>query len=206
MAIVKFSLGLLGAVTAAIAAVFIAVAVGLFTFVGSADAIEIPEIRVSTTDGRILAEDIDFLFEPGRFVPDLGTAQLHIRTADGTPVFAGVTDQATADRFLSGDIDPRRPTFWVTTAEGPTADLAWDLSENAWTFVVVGEDGTTPDEVLIGGTLSASPFRLAASTVAGLGAATGVAGGLILLAAARLGKRSPSTPQPTTSVPVAAGV
>ena len=100
MAIIKFSLGVLGAITMAIAAMLIAVAVGLITWIGSEDAVVIPEIHLSPTNGMVLAEDVDFLFEESRFVPDLGTASLRIRSADDSPLFAGITDRLTADRFL----------------------------------------------------------------------------------------------------------
>lgn len=206
MALVKFSLGVLGGVTLAIAAVLVAVSVGLFTFVGSSDAIEIPDVHITTTDGTILAEDIEFLFGDAQFLPDLGTANLRIRSTDGTPVFAGVTDRLTAERFLADADDPRRLGFWVASAEGPTADLAWDLDGDQWTFVVAGADGVAPGEVVIGGTLAASPFRFAAGTVAGLGVATGIAGGLLLLASVRLGRRrGPVAPTPRRPVPATAG-
>lgn len=204
MALVKFSLGVLGGVTVAVAAVLVAVSVGLFALVGSADAIEIPDVHLTTTDGTILAEDIEFLFDDAQFVPDLGAASLTIRSTDGTPVFAGVTDRLTAERFLAGEEDPRRLGFWVATAEGPTANLAWDLDGDQWTFVVAGTDGEAPTEVVISGTVAASPFRLAAGTVAGLGVATGIAGGLLLVASVRLGRRRSMAPTPRHPIPATA--
>lgn len=208
MAIVKFSLGALGAITVGIAAILVAVAVGLFTWIGSSDAIEIPEVHLTTSDGMILAEDIDFLFDEARFVPDLGTASLRIRSTDGTPLFAGITDALTAERFLGDGVDPRAQGFWLASAEGETADLVWDIQPGDWTFVVAGDDGLSPSTIVIDGELGAAPFRLAAGTVAGLGVATGVAGGLLLVAAFGLGRRRPSrsTPSQTARVPAAAGV
>ncbi|MFP5332125.1 MAG: hypothetical protein ACLGHX_07205 [Acidimicrobiia bacterium] len=204
MRLARFSLAVLGGVTVTVAAILIAVSVGLFTFIGGADTIEIPSVRVTPVEGRIDADDIAFFFDQGRFVPDVGTARLTIRNPDGTPLFAGVTDQLTADRFIDGD--PRRYGIWLATAEGASADLAWDLQGDDWVFVVSNADGTVPAQVVVGGSLAASPFRLAASTVAGLGVATGVAGGLLLLAAARLGRRRPDHTVPPSRVPVAAGV
>lgn len=208
MAIVKFSLGALGAITIGIAAILVAVAVGLFTWIGSSDAIEIPELHVTTGDGMILAEDIDFLFDEARFVPDLGTASLRIRSTDGTPLFAGITDRLTAERFLVNGVDPRTQGFWLASAEGEIADLVWDIQPGDWTFVVAGDNGLAPSTIVIDGELGAAPFRLAAGTVAGLGVATGVAGGLLLVAAIGLGRRrtAASTPSQSARVPAAAGV
>jgi hypothetical protein len=206
MAIVKFSLGALGAITIGIAAILVAVAVGLFTWIGSSDAIEIPEVHLATTNGMILAEDIDFLFDEARFVPDLGTASLRIRSSDGTPLFAGITDRLTADRFLGDGIDPRDQTFWLASAQGATADLVWDIRPGDWTFVVATSNGLTPANIVIDGELSAAPFRLAAGTVGGLGVATGVAGGLLLVAAIGLGRRRPPTPSRPIRLPAGAGV
>ncbi|MEX2655232.1 MAG: hypothetical protein WD532_09430 [Acidimicrobiia bacterium] len=204
MTFVKFSLGTLGAVTVAIAATLVSVAVGLFTWIGSNDAIQIPEIR--TTNGTILAEDMDFLFDEALFVPDLGTASLRIRATDGSPVFAGITDRLTAERFLGEGVDPRSQNFWLASAEGATADLVWKVEPGDWTLVVAGDDGLPPSSVVIDGELSAAPFRLAAGTVAALGVATGVAGGLLLVAALGLGGRRPSDPNRSTPTPVTAGV
>lgn len=206
MTFVKFSLGTLGAITVAVAATLVAVAVGLFTLIGSNDAIDIPEAHLSTTNGMILAEDIDFLFEEARFVPELGTARIRIRTTDGSPVFAGITDGLTADRFLGEGVDPRAQSFWLASAEGAIADLVWDIEPGDWTFVVAGNDGLSPTSIVIDGELSAAPFRLAAGTVGGLGVATGVAGGLLLVAALGLGRRRPSAPGGPTPTPVTAGV
>lgn len=206
MTFVKFSLGTLGAVTVAVAATLVAVAVGLFTLIGSNDAIQIPEVHLSATNGMIFAEDMDFLFDDARFVPELGTANLRIRTTSGDPVFAGITDRLTAERFLGEGIDPRSQSFWLASAEGASADLVWDIEPGDWTFVVAGDDGFSPSSVVIDGELSAAPFRLAAGTVAGLGVATGVAGGLLLVAALGLGRRRPSAPNRPTPTPVPAGV
>lgn len=209
MAIVKFSLGALGAITLGIAAILVAVAVGLFTWIGSSDAIEIPEVHLTTSGGVILAEDIDFLFDEARFVPDLGTASLRIRTTDGDPVFAGITDRLTAERFLGDGVDPRSQGFWLASAEGDVANLVWDIQPGDWTFVVAGGNGISPSTIVIDGELGAAPFRLAAGTVAGLGVATGVAGGLLLVAAFGLGRRRPAAPsssRPSTRVPATAGV
>lgn len=204
MAIIKFSLGALGAVTVAVAAMLIAVAVGLITWIGSEDAVAIPEIHLATTNGMVLAEDVDFLFEESRFVPDLGTASLRIRSADGSPLFAGITDSLTADRFLGEGVDPRTQGFWLASAEGAVADLVWDIQPGDWTFVVAGTDGTLPSAIVIDGEVAAAPFRLAAGTVGGLGVATGVAGGLLLMAALSLGRGRPSSAAPNRRIPAAA--
>ena len=204
MAIIKFSLGALGAVTVAVAAMLIAVAVGLFTWIGSEEAVVIPEIHLATTNGMVLAEDVDSLFEESRFVPDLGTASLRIRSADDSPLFAGITDRLTADRFLGDGIDPRTQGFWLASAEGPVANLVWDIQPGDWTFVVAGSDGTVPSAVVIDGEVAAAPFRLAAGTVGGLGVATGVAGGLLLMAALSLGRGRPSSSAPNRRIPAAA--
>ena len=201
MGFVRVSLGVLGGVTVAVAAVLVAVSVGLFTFIGGAETIPLPDVRVVPVDGRLTAEDISSLFDDGRFVTDPGTVSLTIRNADGTPVFAGITDRLTAERFVDGD--PRRLGLWLATAEGNEADLTWDFSGDDWVFVVADADGSAAGEVFISGTLAASPFRLAAGTVAALGVATGIAGGLLLLASARLGRRQP--PSTTTPSPVAVG-
>lgn len=206
MAIIKFSLGALGAITLAVSAMLIAVAVGLITWIGSEDSVLIPEIHLATTDGMILAEDVDFLFEESRFVPDLGTASLRIRSADDSPLFAGITDRLTADRFLGDGIDPRTQGFWLASAEGRVADLVWDIQPGEWTFVVAGTDGTLPAGIVIDGEVGAAPFRLAAGTVGGLGVATGVAGGLLLMSAISLGRNRRSSSTSRRGVPVAAGV
>jgi hypothetical protein len=206
MSIIKFSLGALGAITLTIAAMLIAVAVGLITWIGSDDAVVIPEIHLATTDGKILAEDVDFLFDESRFVPDLGTATLRIRSADGSPLFAGITDRLTADRFLGEGVEPRTQTFWLASAEGSVADLVWDIQPGEWTFVVAGADGTLPSGIVIDGEVAAAPFRLAAGTVGAIGVATGVAGGLLLLSALSLGRRRPPSSTPNRRVPAAAGV
>jgi hypothetical protein len=206
MAIIKVSLGALGAVTVAVAAMLIAVAIGLITWIGTEDAIVIPEIHLTTIDGMVLAEDVDFLFEDSRFVPDLGTASLRIRSADDSPLFAGVTDRLTADRFLGEGVDPRSQGFWLASAEGAVADLIWDIQPGDWTFVVAGSDGTLPSSIVIDGEVAAAPFRLAAGTVGALGVATGVAGGLLLMSALSLGRRRASAPAPSRRVPATAGV
>ncbi|HVR31760.1 MAG TPA: hypothetical protein VMS74_03525 [Acidimicrobiia bacterium] len=206
MSIVKFSIGVLGALTVAIGATLVAVAVGLFTWVGSGPSVQIPETHITTTNGMIVAEDIDFLFDDARFVPDLGTASLRIRTADGGAVFAGITDQLTADRFLGADVDPSTQGFWLASGTGDVADLVWDIQPGNWTFVVAGTDGLTPSSIVIDGELSAAPFRLAAGTVAGLGVATGVAGGLLLMAAFGIGRNRPPAPTRAARVPATAGV
>lgn len=206
MTLVKLSLGALGAVTLAVGAILMAVAVGLFTWIGSDESIAIPDVHMTTTDGMILADDIELLFDDARFVPDLGTANLTIQTTDGTPVFAGITDQLTANRFLGGDVDPRTQGFWLASAEGPVANLVWDIEPGEWSFVVVSEDGTSPTTVIIGGELGAAPFRLAAGTVGGLGLVTLVAGGLLLLAAIGLGRRRPPTTPHRSPVPATVGV
>ena len=206
MAIIKFSLGALGAVTVAVAAMLIAVAIGLITWIGSEDAVVIPEIHLATTDGMVLAEDVDFLFEESRFVPDLGTASLRIRSADDSPLFAGITDRLTADRFLGDGVDPRSQGFWLASAEGQVADLVWDIQPGDWTFVVAGSDGTLPSGIIIDGEVGAAPFRLAAGTVGALGVATGVAGGLLLVSALSLGRRRPSAPTASRRIPATAGV
>lgn len=206
MTLVKLSLGALGALTLAVGAILMAVAVGLFTWIGSDESIAIPDVHMTTTDGMILADDIELLFDDARFVPDLGTANLTIQTTDGTPVFAGITDQLTANRFLGGDVDPRTQGFWLASAEGPVANLVWDIEPGEWSFVVVSEDGASPTSVIIGGELGAAPFRLAAGTVGGLGLVTLVAGGLLLLAAIGLGRRRPPTTPHHSPVPATVGV
>ena len=206
MAIIKFSLGALGAITVAVAAMLIAVAIGLITWIGSEDAVRIPEIHLATTDGMVLAEDVDFLFEESRFVPDLGTASLRIRSADDSPLFAGITDRLTADRFLGEGVDPRTQGFWLASAEGAVANLVWDIQPGDWTFVVAGTDGKLPSGIVIDGEVAAAPFRLAAGTVGGLGVATGVAGGLLLMSALSLGRSRRSSSAPTRRIPAAAGV
>ena len=206
MGIIKFSLGALGAITVAVAAMLIAVAVGLITWIGSEDAVVIPEIHLETTNGMVLAEDVDFLFEESRFVPDLGTASLRIRSADNTPIFAGITDRLTADRFLGEGIDPRTQAFWLSAAEGRVAELVWDIQPGDWTFVVAGSDGSLPSGIVIEGEVAAAPFRLAAGTVGGLGVATGVAGGLLLMSALSLGRRRPPAKTSSARIPAAAGV
>ncbi|HSJ27701.1 MAG TPA: hypothetical protein VLB67_05775 [Acidimicrobiia bacterium] len=207
MNIIRFLLGALGAITLGIAAILVAVAVGLFTWLGTDEKVTIPEIHVSTSEGHIFAEDIEVLFDQARFVPDLGTANLRIRTEDGTAVFAGITDRLTADRFLSGSADPRDQAFWLTRGEGAVADLIWEIRPGQWTFVVVGEDGVAPSTVVIDGEIAAAPFRLAAGTVAGLGLATGIAGAFLLLAAGGLGRRRSSPPAaPASAFPATASV
>ncbi len=206
MAIIKFSLGALGAITVAVAAMLIAVAVGLITWIGSEDAVVIPEMRLATSDGMVLAEDVDFLFEESRFVPDLGTASLRFRSADATPLFVGITDRLTADRFLGEGVDPRSQSFWLASAEGAVADLVWDIQPGDWTFVVAGTDGTLPSDIVVDGEVAAAPFRLAAGTVGGLGVATGVAGGLLLMSAFSLGRGRSSSSAPSRRIPATAGV
>lgn len=188
MTLVKFFLGALGAIALGIGATLIAVAVGLLTWVGMGDTVVVPEIQLATSDGTVLAEEIDFLFEEARFVPDLGSASLHIRSTDGRPVFAGVTDRLTAQRFLGDGIDAASQTFWLTADHGPVADLVWDIRPGEWIFVVAGTDGSVPTDIVIEGELGASPFRVAAGKVAGIGLGAGVAGALLLVAAFGLGR------------------
>jgi hypothetical protein len=189
--IVKLTIGLLAAIAIAAGATLIAIAVGLLTWVGTEESVMIPEIHVPTTDGMILAEDIEFLFADARFVPDLGTAMLRVRSADGTRLFAGVTDRLTAERFLGDGVDPADQGFWLTSDRGTEAALMWDLEPGTWTFVVVGEGGATPTQIVIDGEISAAPFRLAAGTVGALGTAAAVAGGLLLVVTVGLGRGGP---------------
>ena len=206
MTLVKLSLGALGALTLAVGAILMAVAIGLFSWIGSDESIAIPEVHLTTTDGMILAEDIELLFDGARFVPDLGTANLTIQTTDGTPIFAGITDQLTASRFLGGDIDPRTQGFWLASAEGSVANLVWDIEPGEWSFVAVNEDGARPTSVIIGGELGAAPFRLAAGTVGGLGLLTLVAGGLLFMASIGLGRRRTPAVSHHSAVPATVGV
>ncbi len=205
MTLVKLSIGALGAVAIGIGVTLIAVAVGLLTWVGSDDSVMIPEIHVTTADGRIVAEDIEFLLADPRFVPDLGTATLRLRAADGSPVFAGITDSLTAGRFLEDGSHPSEQSFWLTSDHGGEATLTWDLGAGEWTFVVAGDDGIAPDQIVVAGELAAAPFRLAAATVGALGTAAAVAGGLLLTVAFGLGrtKRQPPVEPRPAPVPLA---
>jgi hypothetical protein len=200
--VVKVFLGALGAVAIGIGVILVAVAVGLLTWVGTNDTVVLPEIYMATEDGTILARDIEFLFEDARFVPELGSASLRVRSISGEPVFVGVTDHLTASRFLGDGISAPDQSFWLVSDQGVVADLAWDMKPGNWTFVVVAEDGSSPTEIAIEGELGAAPFRFAAGTVATLGLGAGVAGGLLLLVAVAAGRtRTVKAPTPRRKVP-----
>lgn len=203
MTFVKFFIGVLGAITIGVGAILVAVAVGLMTWVGTSDSVAIPEIHLTTSNGTVVAEDIAFLFEEARFVPDLGTASLRIRSTDGTPVFAGITDGLTADRFLMDGVDARSQSFWLTSDHGAVAELAWDIQPGDWSFVVTGDDEAIPAGVVIDGELGAAPFRLAAGTVGGIGFGAAMAGGLLLIVAFSL-RRERVVPAASARVPASA--
>lgn len=204
MTFVKLFIGALGAVAIGIGVILFAVAVGLLTWVGTDDTVVLPEIYLVTDDGTILSHDIEFLFQDARFVPEMGTASLRVRSVNGESVFVGVTDHLTASRFLGDGIAASDQSFWLASDQGVVADLAWDIQPGNWTFVVVSEDGSAPTQVAIEGELGADPFRFAAGTVAMLGVGAGVAGGLLLLVAFAVGRtRTVPSPAPRTKVPAA---
>lgn len=204
MTLVKLLIGALGAVAIGIGVILFAVAVGLLTWVGTDDTVVLPEIHLVTDNGTILSHDIDFLFQQARFVPELGTASLRVRSINGEPVLVGTTDNLTASRFLGDGISAPDQSFWLVSDHGVVADLAWDMQPGNWTFVVVSEDGSVPTEVAIEGELGADPFRFAAGTVAMLGIGAGVAGGLLLLVAFAVGRtRTVTNPVARSNVPAA---
>lgn len=201
MSIVRFFIGALGALAATVGAVLVAVAVGIGSWVGTADRVAIPTVHVAT-DQPLVIRDVDLLLGDRSVVPDLGSVSLRFRSEHGRPLFAGIAPTSTVDGFVaSGGGAAASQTFWVTSDEGTSAVVDWEIQPGAWSVVVAGAD----EGLVIDGDLTAAPFRTAALTVGAIGAGAIVAGGLMLVAAFSL-RRRPVTTMPVDDAPVAASV
>ena len=188
MAIVRFIIGALGAVATTIGIVLIAIAIGLTSWIGDDDMVDLPEIHVVADGGTIISRDLGLLWNDPDFGTDFGRIDLRLRTGDGTPVFAGIADRTTADAIMSADSVSTDQTIWVVSDRGSTAQVAWDVQPGDWSLVVAADEG---DEVIIDGQITTDGFRLAAITVGGIGLAAAVAGGLLLAVAFTAGRRRP---------------
>ena len=102
------------------------------------------------------------------FLEDIGRARVDARRDDGGDVFVGIGPSPTVDRYLAasahdevvdvtgsgapryrradGELQPPPPAiqpFWVAAASGPGEQrLDWDVSEGAWTVVVMNADAS----------------------------------------------------------------
>lgn len=186
MAVVRFIIGALGALATTIGIILIAIAVGLTTWIGADETVELPEIHITATDGTIVAGDFDFLWDEPRFAPELGRIDLRLRTSDGSPLFAGIGNRLDVDRLVFTEGDPSESAVWIVSDEGDVARVQWDAEPGDWSLFVAADDG---DEIVIDGEVTAAEFRLAAITVGGIGVASAVAGTLMLIVAFTSGRR-----------------
>lgn len=196
MAIVRFILGALGAVATTIGIVLIAIAIGLTSWIGDDEMVDLPEIHITADEGTIVARDLGLLWDDPDFGTDFGRIDLRLRTGNGSPVFAGITDRNVADSIVVTDVVAGDQGIWVVSDRGSTARVAWDVEPGDWSLVVAADDG---DEIIIDGEVTAAEFRLAAITVGGIGVASAVAGGLLLVVAFTAGRRRSQPVE--TSVP-----
>ena len=187
MAIVRFLIGGLGALAATVGIILIAVAVGLMSWLGPDETVELPEIHVTAVDGRVVARDLDFLWDEPRFAPDLGSVDLRLRAADGGPIFAGIAHAGDLDDDdLIRGVASEDDAVFVVSDSGSVARVRWEVEPGEWSLLVVADEG---DEIVIDGEITAAEFRLAAVTVGGIGIAAAVAGGLMLIVALTSGRR-----------------
>lgn len=200
MKILKAFAGVTGALALTMGAVMIAVAIGVTTWVGTGDTIELPQVAVETDDSFVIVEDIDLIGQTPdefRFIDDFGAATITARSRTGEDVFIGVADtRSIAGLARTGDVDA---AAWVASDYGPDATVDWDMESGAWSLVVAGPD-LSPLDMTIDAVAPAAPFRAAAGIVGAIGSVFAVAGAALLWVALRRDGRPVHPPTPATAV------
>jgi hypothetical protein len=124
-----------------------------------------------------------------------GTVRLHVTSAHGAPVFAGIAPAGAAGRYLSGvayatvtgimnghpsylghaggapAVLPARSGIWAVKAAGPgTQTLAWQVANGNWMVVAMNADGSAPVSVRVNAaaTLPALPWVATGLLIAGV--------------------------------------
>ncbi len=205
MKAVKILTGAAGTVAAMIGVLLVTVSIGVVSWIGRSDTVNLPQIQVQTDRGAVVVEDFEIFDHSHRiaFVDGLGDATITVRSPGGEEVFLGIADR-TAIRSVVGDLDLARveDITWVASDHGSTASIAFDVRQGDWSLVMVGPDAEALN-LTIDAEMTAAPFRAAAAVTGTIGAGMALIGGLLLWVALRRENRG--TPPPTAPpVPVTA--
>jgi hypothetical protein len=184
--------------------------------------------RLATGTRALATQDMDIDLDGAGTVLDghLGTVRLHVESANGKPVFAGIARTDDVDRYLRGtsharvtdiDVDPFEPELrnvpgsrvpvapatsriWAASVSGSgPRTLEWKVRDGHWSVVLMRADGARG----VAADVSAGA-RVPFLAPAGWGA---LGGGVVLLGFAALflylGVRSSPTPPPAAPSPAA---
>lgn len=203
MKAIKIITGVTGAIAATIGVLLVAVSIGVASWVGRSETVDLPGIEVRTDRGAVVVEDFEIFDRSNRvaFIDDLGDATITVRSPGGEEVFVGIADRSTV-RSIVGDleIDGIENMSWVAADRGSTASVGFDFRQGAWSLVMVGP-GAEALDLTIDAEVTAAPLRAAAAATGTLGAGIALIGGLLLWVAFR---REPGGTLPPTAPAVPA--
>ncbi len=201
MKAIKILMGAAGTVAATIGVILIALSVGLVSWIGRSDMVDLPQIQVETDRGAVVVEDFEIFdrSDRGPFVDELGDATITVRSPGGEDVFIGIADTGAIHAVTNNlDLATVDHIAWVASDTGSTASIAFDMRQGDWSLVMVGPDAETLD-LTIDAQVTAAPFRAAAGVTGTIGAGMALFGSLLLWFALR--REHGDTP-PTAAPPV----
>jgi len=162
---------ILGAVTAFVAAGFIAAGGGLLWADSQKDErgfISTGTHGFSASTPALVSENVDIDLDGGWIAGDVGDGRLKVTSRSGEPVFVGVAPTKDVERYLRNvahttvtDLDsspfradyreeagrqrvapPAKRKFWTRSAQGTGQQtLTWDIDKDDWSVVVMNADG-----------------------------------------------------------------
>ncbi len=205
MKAIKIITGVTGAIAATIGVLLVAVSIGVASWVGRSETVDLPGIEVRTDRGAVVVEDFEIFDRSDRvaFIDDLGDATITVRSPGGEEVFVGIADRSTV-RSIVGDleIDGIENMSWVAADRGSTASVGFDFRQGEWSLVMVGP-GAEALDLTIDAEVTAAPLRAAAAATGTLGAGIALIGGLLLWVALRREPRG-TLPPSAPAVPATA--
>lgn len=165
----------------------------LFAIAADGDRTDLPTFDASSRSRALVVDDIDL--HTGWF----GVGDVTIVASDDDDLFIGVGPADDVERFLRGDGDPRRQTFWVVDDLGSQVSVDWNVDGGHWSAVVMNADGTPGVDARIDVAIPSWPIRLAAFAVSAVAVVVGGFGaGLMWLAWRRTAavRDEPAAPEP----------
>lgn len=196
MRVVRLLTGIAGLVGVVLAIPVFVAGVGLLWWTADGAA-ELPTVAIHTDARAYVATDIDTMWSDPAFpIPQARHAMLTVTGEE--PLFVGIGPATAVRRFVATSDAPADQDFWITTSEGATADLGWDVEPGRWTVVVMNTDGSRGVSADVRAGLPVAPIRLAGGILTGVGLAIGAVGSLVMAAAWGRGPRHRTAGVPAT--------
>jgi hypothetical protein len=203
MKALKILAGATGTIVLGIGVLLIAITVGMLSWIGRSDTVDLPQIQVETRETAVVVEDFELLGHRDglALVDDLGNATITVQSRGGDDVFVGIADRRQIRAMFSDpSVDMVQDISWLAADRGKAPSLDFELRTGDWSLVMVGPGAESLD-LTIDAEVTAAPFRAASAITGTIGAALTLLGGLLLWGALR---RTPGGTPPPAAPPVPA--